>query len=62
LIRKTLEVLYDGRREAEEDVAMGIKQLKSELAAERSRLTIPTQRSSRGSRSTTGTPRWATSS
>jgi hypothetical protein len=40
-LRKTLEVLYDGRPEAEEDAAAEVVQLKSQIAAERPRLTIP---------------------
>ncbi len=40
-IRKTLEVLYDGQPEAEEDAAGAIAQFKAEIAAERPRLTIP---------------------
>lgn len=41
LIRKTFEVLYDGRPEADDDVVSGIAQYKAGIAAERPRLTIP---------------------
>jgi CubicO group peptidase (beta-lactamase class C family) len=41
LIRKTMEVLYDGRPEAEDDAASGVAQFKAEIASERPRLTIP---------------------
>src|SRR6185437_2713186 len=40
-LRKTLEVLFDGQPEAEEDAAGAIAELKAQLAAERPRLTIP---------------------
>lgn len=40
-LRKTLEVLYDGHPEAEEDAAAAIASVKADIAAERPRLTIP---------------------
>ena len=40
-IRKTLEVLFDGLQEGEEDAAASIAQHKAELAAERKRLVVP---------------------
>jgi CubicO group peptidase (beta-lactamase class C family) len=40
-IRKTLEVLYDGQPEADDDAAARVASLKAEIAAERPRLTIP---------------------
>jgi hypothetical protein len=40
-IRKTFEVLFDGKPEADDDMAAGIAQFKAELGAERPRLTIP---------------------
>ena len=40
-IRKTLEVLFDGRPEAEDDAASAIAEHKAELAAERKRLVAP---------------------
>jgi CubicO group peptidase (beta-lactamase class C family) len=40
-IRKTLEVLYDGHPEADENAASAAKQMKAEVASERPRLTIP---------------------
>jgi CubicO group peptidase (beta-lactamase class C family) len=40
-IRKTLEVLYDGRPEADENGASNVVHLKAEIASERPRLTIP---------------------
>jgi len=40
-LRKTLEVLYDGHPEAEEDAAAAIATLKADIAAERPKLTIP---------------------
>jgi CubicO group peptidase (beta-lactamase class C family) len=40
-VRKTLEVLYDGRPEAEENVASGVARYKAEIASERSRLAVP---------------------
>jgi CubicO group peptidase (beta-lactamase class C family) len=40
-LRKTLEVLYDGHPEAEDDATAQIATLRAEIAAERPRLTIP---------------------
>jgi CubicO group peptidase (beta-lactamase class C family) len=40
-VRKTLEVLYDGHREADEDAASEVAVLKKAVANERARLTIP---------------------
>lgn len=40
-IRRTLEVLFDGRAEASEDVLTAINQLKERLAKERQRVTVP---------------------
>jgi len=40
-LRKTLEVLFDGQPEAEEDAAASIDEIKTQIAAERPRLTIP---------------------
>jgi CubicO group peptidase (beta-lactamase class C family) len=40
-IRRTLEVLFDGRAEASEDVLTAINQLKERRAKERLRITIP---------------------
>jgi CubicO group peptidase (beta-lactamase class C family) len=40
-MRKTLEVIYDGNPEADDDAAASIASLKAEYAAERPRLTIP---------------------
>jgi CubicO group peptidase (beta-lactamase class C family) len=40
-IRKTLEVLFDGRPEAADDAAAGIEQNKAETAVERKRLVVP---------------------
>jgi CubicO group peptidase (beta-lactamase class C family) len=40
-IRKTLEVLYDGNAEAEDDAATAIASVKADIAAERPHLMIP---------------------
>ena len=40
-IRKTLEVLFDGQPEADEDAAASIAEFKASIAVERARLTIP---------------------
>jgi CubicO group peptidase (beta-lactamase class C family) len=40
-LRKTLEVLYDGRAEAEDDASAAIAEAKAHMAAERPRLTLP---------------------
>ncbi len=40
-IRKTFEVLYDGKPEADDDVAAGVASFHAAISAERPRLTIP---------------------
>ena len=40
-IRKTLEVLYDGEPQADDDAASHVANFKAQIAAERPRLTIP---------------------
>jgi len=42
--RRLLEVLFDGKPEAEEDIAVAAKNLKAAVVKERSRLTIPAGR------------------
>jgi CubicO group peptidase (beta-lactamase class C family) len=42
--RRLLELLFDGRPEAEEDIAVGARNMKAAVAKERSRLTIPADR------------------
>jgi CubicO group peptidase (beta-lactamase class C family) len=41
IIRKTVEALYDGHAEAEEDAAAGVASHKAEIVVERKRLTVP---------------------
>jgi hypothetical protein len=45
LIRRLLEVLYDGESEAEEDVTTGIARYKEAVAVERKRLVVPPEES-----------------
>jgi hypothetical protein len=40
-LRKTLEVLFDGKAEAEEDIAINVKAHKEEVAKARERLVVP---------------------
>jgi hypothetical protein len=42
--RRLLEVLFDGKPEAEEDIAVAAKNLRAAVVKERSRLTIPADR------------------
>ncbi len=40
-LRRLLEVLFDGRQEASEDLALSAKAVRAEIAKERPRLTVP---------------------